>query len=136
MKIIKDGKLISHNFDYRFYDLDIKCIQEAIQNKEPVRPLTRIKIYHHCIKEISKATYPYMCNIIKDKMRTLLNSPSVNFPFEILPEFNKNNYREFTNTTYPIQGGAWDLFTKVQDRIDFLKSLKMRVALEYLNNRI
>lgn len=52
----------------------------------------------------------------------------------ILPEFNKNNYRKLIHPTYPKDGVAWDWENK-DNRIKFLEAIKRQCAVEYLSLR-
>lgn len=139
MKVNVYGKLIDLKIDYRFNKADVDSIKSAIENNGVIRHITRIKIYHHCIKKLksSDKNKPFMCTIIGNiiiKSNKLHIIPSISLE-KILPEFNKKNYRKIINTDYPKGGNAWDWQDNIDNRIKFLEAIKRQCAVEYLSLR-
>lgn len=132
MKVNVYGKLIDLNIDYRFNGADVDSIKSAIQAVVPIRYITRIKIYHHVLKTIKSYDQTFMCNTIQNCLRELGVYTSSYIFCDILPEFNKENYRNITNTTFTIYGNAWDWAHSRDNRINFLKRIKKQCAVEYL----
>ena len=139
MKVNVYGKLIDLKIDYRFNGADIDSIKYAINNNGVIRHITRIKIYHHCIKKLksSDKNKPFMCTIIGNiiiKSNKLHVIPSISLE-KILSEFNKKNYRKIINTDYPKGGSAWDWQDNIDNRINFLETIKKQCAVKYLSLR-
>lgn len=135
MKVNVYGKLIDLKIDYRFNGADIDSIKSAIQAIVPIRHITRIKIYHHVLKTIKSCDRRFMCNTIQQCLHELGINTSHNIFYDILPEFNKKNYRNITNTTYWMCGNAWDFAHSRDNRIKFLEKIKRQCAIEYLSLR-
>lgn len=136
MKVNVYGKLIDLKIDYRFNGADIDSIDFAIMNNGIVRYITRIKIYHYCIKKLKSLNRDtvFMCVIIKDLISKYNDSyfyPSINLE-KILPEFNNKNYRKIINTDYTKHSNAWDWRWNIDNRIKFLEKIKKQCAIEYL----
>lgn len=135
MKVNVYGKLIDLKIDYRFNGADVDSIKNAIQFVAPIRHITRIKIYHYVLKGIKSGDRTFMCNSIQSCLRKLGIYASSNILCDILPEFNKENYRNIINTNYPIFGWSWDWSHSRDNRIKFLEKIKRQCAIEYLKLR-
>lgn len=135
MKVNVYGKLIDLKIDYRFNGADIDSIKNAIQFVVPIRYITRIKIYHYVLKDIKSGNRTFMCTSIQSCLRKLSIYSSSNILCDILPEFNKENYRNIINTTYFIDGWSWDWSYSRDNRIKFLEKIKRQCAIEYLKLR-
>ena len=133
MKVIVNYQPMDLKIDYRFNGADIDSIKSAIQAVVPIRYITRIKIYHYILKGIKSGDRTFMCNTIQSCLRKLGIYASSNILCDILPEFNKENYRNIINTTYPIVGLSWDWSHSRGNRIKFLEKIKRQCAIEYLS---
>lgn len=136
MKVNVYGKLMDLKIDYRFNGADADSIKSAIESNANVRYITRIKIYHDCIKKLKllNKDAPFMCVIIGNdilKYGNLRFIPSTSLE-KILPEFNRKNYRKIINTDYAKHGNAWDWQCNIDNRIKFLETIKIQCAIEYL----
>lgn len=132
MKVIVNYRPMDLKIDYRFNEADIDSIKHAIRFVVPIRYVTRIKIYHHVLKAIKSDDHRFMCNATTNCLRKLGVYTSSYILCDILPEFNKENYRNITNTTYPIYGLSWDWGHMRINRIKFLEKIKRQCAIEYL----
>ena len=133
MKVIVNYRPMDLKIDYRFNGADIDSIKSAIQAISPIRHITRIKIYHYILKRIKSSNQRFMCNIIQDCLCKLGIYTRSHIFRDILPEFNKENYRNITNTTYFMFGQAWDWSYSLDNRIKFLEKIKRQCAVEYLS---
>lgn len=132
MKVNVYGKLIDLKIDYRFNGADVDSIKNAKQFVVPIRHITRIKIYHYVLKLIKSNDHRFMCNATTNCLRKLGIYTSSYILCDILPEFNKENYRNIINTNYPIYGLSWDWGHMSNNRIKFLETIKRQCAIEYL----
>ena len=133
MKVNVNGNPINFKIDYRFNGADIDSIKSAIQAVVPIRYITRIKIYHYVLKDIKSGNRTFMCSTIQSCLRKFGIYASSNILCDILPEFNKENYRNIINTTYPIVGWSWDWSHSRSNRVKFLEKIKRQCAIEYLS---
>lgn len=136
MKVNVYGKLMDLKIDYKFNGADIDSVKSAIEHNVAIRHITRIKIYHNCIKKLksSNKDKPFMCVIIGNIIIKHINPhviPSISLE-KILPEFNKKNYRKIINPNYPKGGNCWDWDYNIDNRIKFLEAIKKQCAIEYL----
>lgn len=134
MKVNVYGKLMDLKIDYRFNGADIDSVKLAIKNNGVIRHITRIKIYHHAIKNLKLSNTHFMCNAMYKCFKHNFNIYITDHYDNILPEFNKNNYRNLTHTTYPESGISWDWDDK-DNRIKFLETIKKQCAVKYLSLR-
>lgn len=132
MKVNVYGKLINLKIDYRFNRADIDSVKSAIKNNGVVRHITRIKIYQYVLKNIKSSNSTFMCNAIHKCFKCNFNIYISSHYDNILPEFNKKNYRDLIHPTYPECGNAWDWENK-DNRIKFLEAIKRQCAIEYLS---
>ena len=135
MKVIVNCRPIELKIDYRFNGADVDSIKSAIPAVVPIRYITRIKIYHYVLKTIKSSNSKFMCNTIKSCLRKFGIYASSNILCDILPEFNKENYRNIINPIYPKDGTSWDWGCLKDNRIKFLKEIKRQCAIEYLSSR-
>ena len=134
MKVNVYGKLIDLKINYRFNGADIDSVKSAIENNGVIRHITRIKIYQYALKNIKLGNKCFMCNAINDCINYHFNTKISSHYDNILPEFNKNNYRKLIHPTYPKDGVVWDWNNK-DNRIKFLETIKKQCAVEYLSLR-
>lgn len=134
MKVNVYGKLIDLKIDYRFNKADADSIKSAIENNGVIRHITRIKIYQNVLKNIKLGNKYFMCNAIYNCIYYNFDTKILSHYNNILPEFNKNNYRNLIHPTYPKDGVAWDWEGK-DNRIKFLEAIKRQCAVEYLSLR-
>lgn len=132
MKVIVNHQPMDLKINYRFNGADIDSIKSAIQNVVPIRYITRIKIYHYVLKIIKSGDHKFMCNATTNCLHKLGIYTSPYIFCDILPEFNKENYRNIINTNYPIYGLSWDWGHMSNNRIKFLEKIKRQCAIEYL----
>ena len=134
MKVNVYGKLIDLKIDYRFNGADIDSVKSAIENNGVIRHITRIKIYQYALKNIKLDNNAFMCNAIYECFKYNFDIKVVGYYGDILPEFNKKNYRNLIHTTYPEYTSVWDWENK-DNRIKFLETIKRQCAIEYLSLR-
>lgn len=134
MKVNVYGKLIDLKIDYRFNGADADSIKSAIENNGVIRHITRIKIYQYVLKHIKLTNNIFMCNAMYECFKHNFDIKISSHYDNILPEFNKNNYRKLIHTIYPRDGIAWDWENK-DNRIKFLEAIKKQCAIEYLSLR-
>lgn len=135
MKVNVYGKLMDLKIDYRFNGTDIDSIKSAIKNNGIVRHITRIKIYQYALKNIKSHDKTYICNTIQNCLFEFNIPIRHSILYNILPEFNRNNYRNIINTNFPTVGSAWDWYYARDNRIKFLEAIKRQCAIEYLSLR-
>lgn len=135
MKVNVYGKLMDLKIDYRFNRADTDSIKSAIENNGIVRYITRIKIYHYALETIKSYNQTFICNTIQNCLFELGISTRHSILCDILPEFNKENYRNIINTSFPKAGSAWDWVYARDNRIKFLEAIKRQCAIEYLSLR-
>lgn len=134
MKVNVYGKLIDLKIDYRFNGADADSIKSAIENNRVIRHITRIKIYQYVLKSIKLGNNVFMCSAIYECFKYNFDIKAPSLYENILPEFNKNNYKNLIHPTYIENGIAWDWENK-DNRIKFLKAIKRQCAIEYLSLR-
>lgn len=135
MKVNVYGKLINLKIDYRFNGADTDSIKSAIDNNGVVRHITRIKIYQYALKLIKSGKQRFMCKAITNCLYKFGIYIESYIFYDILPEFNKENYKNIINTTYFSYGLAWDWSYSQDNRIKFLEAIKRQCAIEYLSLR-
>ena len=132
MKVIVNNKPMNLNIDYRFTKTDTDNVKYAIEHNTPIKHITRIKIYHYVLKDIKSGNNSFMCNAMykcfKHNFDIKVLSSSYN---NVLPEFNKKNYRDLIHTTCR-NDIVWDWENK-DNRIKFLELIKRQCAIEYLS---
>lgn len=131
MKVIVNHRPMDLKIDYRFNGADIDSVKSAIESNTPIRHITRIKIYQYVLKNIKLGNKSFMCNAISDCINYHFDTKASSHYDNILPEFNKNNYRKLIHPVYPKDGVAWDWENK-DNRIKFLEKIKRQCAIEYL----
>ena len=134
MKVNVYGKFIDLKIDYRFNGADIDSVKSAIENNGIIRHITRIKIYQYILKNIKSGNKDFMCDAIYECFNYNFDIKVVGYYSDILPEFNKKNYRNLTHTTVPENYISWDWENK-DNRIKFLEAIKRQCAIEYLSLR-
>lgn len=135
MKVNVYSKIMDLKIDYRFNGADVDSIKSAIKNNGVIRHITRIKIYQYALKNIKSHDKKYICNTIQNCLFEFNIPIRHSILYDILPEFNRNNYRNIINTNYPTVGSAWDWYYARDNRIKFLEAIKRQCAVEYLSLR-
>ena len=131
MKVIINNKPINLNINYRFTRTDIDNVEYAIERNTRIKHITRIKIYQYVLKDIKSGNHSFMCNAMRKCFEHNFDIKVMSNYDNLLPEFNKINYRNITNTAYWMCGVAWDWENK-NNRIKFLEAIKRQCAVEYL----
>lgn len=131
MKVIVNHRPMNLKIDYRFNGADIDSVKNAITYNSPIRHITRIKIYQYVLKDIKSDNHRFMCNSLHRCFKHNFDIKVVSHYHNILPEFNKKNYRNLIHPSYWECGVAWDWEDK-NNRIKFLEAIKRQCAIEYL----